>query len=133
MAIYGLGAYYDSDVSGDFIARGVACVGWKEKAAPTLHHLLANIRVGDIIYLKSFDRKSGAITIKAVGIVTDAKISSHENLGKGVRVRWFPVDERIEPAGDKYNVRSNTLYEEWNPEIRERVVRMLLSEVEAER
>jgi len=50
MAIYGIGACYtDTDVSGEFVNRGVACVGWAQEDAPAIHRLLEHIKTGDII------------------------------------------------------------------------------------
>jgi hypothetical protein len=49
MAIFGIGATYEEDVSPEFINKGVACVGWNEKKAQPLHNLLRHIKIGDII------------------------------------------------------------------------------------
>jgi hypothetical protein len=54
MAIYGIGAYYThTDVSADFVNRGVACVGWEQARAPAVHRLFEHIKTGDIIYIKT--------------------------------------------------------------------------------
>ena len=128
MAIFGFGATYDrEDVSGRFVAAGVACVGWSETDAPPLHNILHHIKIGDIAFLKSFAPQIG-LTIKAVGIVTGREPQEIEHLGRGVAVRWvWQGEERVGLLEDKYPVRSITLYEEYNPTVQERVIELLLS------
>jgi len=49
------GATYErEDVSNRFVAAGAACVGWSETQAPPLHNILRHIKIGDIVFLKSF-------------------------------------------------------------------------------
>jgi hypothetical protein len=40
MAIYGVGAYYDEDVSSDFISQNIVDVGWDHANAPDLHQFM---------------------------------------------------------------------------------------------
>jgi hypothetical protein len=129
--IFGIGAFYggERDVSGDFIREGVACVGWDEQQAPPIYEILRHIRVGDIVYIKS--HPSGRLYLKAVGIVEDATVQRHGDLGHGVRVRWLwhgePVQVPYTPAERTYNVRSITLYEEVSPMVQREVLRLLFS------
>jgi hypothetical protein len=129
MAIFGFGATYgdDGDVSGDFILRGVACIGYTPREAPSLHTLLRHIKVGDVVYLKGYPVNQGLI-IKAVGVVVEDKVKKREDLGWGVSVRWVWTrgDRRLGQIKDKYNVHSFTLYEEYNPEIQKEVLHLLL-------
>ena len=128
MAVYGIGANYDGtrDVSGDFISRNIACVGWSLQDAPTLHEILKHIKTGDIIYIKSHPPSIGLI-IKAVGIVIGNHILSDPDLGDGVQVRWeWTGDRRIGILGDRYAVRNITLYEEYNFDIITTVIQLLL-------
>jgi len=135
MAIFGLGAYYDGrDVTDDFIENGVACIGHTSVNAPSLHRLMDSIKVGDIIYLKSYTPSQGLV-IKAVGIVLDHKVQGGQyfgnaNLGRAcLKVRWVWHDRRdLGKINDKYNVRSNTLYEEFNPEVENIVINLLLGD-----
>ena len=53
MAIYGVGAYHDHDVSDEFIAHGIVGTGWTENEARELHQFFRSMKVGDIVYLKS--------------------------------------------------------------------------------
>jgi hypothetical protein len=70
MAIYAVGAYYDGDVSDDFIANNIAGPGWNITDAPELHQFVRSLKVGDIIYIKSLSPTSPDIIVKAIGGVT---------------------------------------------------------------
>lgn len=128
MAIFGVGAMYGgtNDVSEDFITRGIACVGWPETEAPSLHNLLKHIKTGDIVYIKSHPPTVGLI-IKAVGVVIVGDIIEDSNLGVGIPVRWvWTGEDRVGRLEDKYPVRNLTIYEEYNPEVQMRVIDLLL-------
>ena len=137
MAIYGIGAFYDgeTDVSGDFIREGVACVGWAEDQAPPIYEILRHVRAGDIFYIKS--HPTGRLFIKGVGIVEDATVQRYGTLGHGVRVRWYwhgdPVHIPYTAAEKCYNVRSITLYEEVSPMIQQQILRLLFSALDRTR
>jgi hypothetical protein len=134
MAIYGFGAMFggDTDVSGEFLRQGMACVGWSEQDAPPLFDILRNISNGDLVFIKSFNPQVG-LTIKAVGVVTDRTIRQYPVQGQprqGVSVCW--VWQGSDPVGkidDKYPVRSLTLFEEHTPSVQSRVIRHLLGAV----
>lgn len=126
MAIFGIGATYgNDDVSQNFITNNVACVGWGITEAPALHEILRCLKVGDIIYIKTAPIGQG-IRVKAVGIVTDNTLQQINNLGTGVSVRWiWNGYENIGTIDDKYNVRNNTLYEEFNKEVQTFVLNLI--------
>ena len=128
MAIYGLGAYYQQDVTSEFLSNEIACVGWDITDAPALCNMMAHIKVGDIIYIKSHPIDQGLI-IKAVGVVVDDEDIS-TSLGEVcLRVKWIWVGRKeLGKIRDKYNVRNNTLYEEHNPSVQRVVVGLLTSE-----
>lgn len=121
MAVFGIGATFGKvDKMQEFIQERCACIGWAEEEAPALYQMMRKIKVGDLIYIKAFPPKVGLI-IKAVGIVTNAEVTKPNfQLGKICikevdwawrgNYHWGKVD-------DKYNVRSITLYEEFNPRI----------------
>jgi hypothetical protein len=131
MAIYGIGAYYTTDdVSEEFVNRGVACIGWRPEEAPAVHRLLEHIKTGDIIYIKAHP-PGRALTVKAVGIVENERLENFgEPLGRGLHVRWLwtgPAETWPEPPEERYNVRANTLYEEFSPAMQTRILDLLFS------
>ena len=129
MAIFGIGAIYEKDVSNEFLKENIACVGWKENNAPPAHSILRHLKTGDIIFIKSFAPHVG-LTIKAVGIVMEDKVQKHNNLGSCVRVRWvWKGEERIGKINDKWPVRSVTIYEEHNPKVQRKVLELLLNKI----
>jgi len=129
MAIYGIGAFYDgtTDVSPDFISQGVACLGWAATDAPALHRLLAHVKTGDILYIKAHP-PGRELTVKAVGIVVDETVRQYSP-GFGVQVRWLWRGSHVfrEGTDEKYNVRSNTLYEEVSPIMQNGILELLFS------
>jgi hypothetical protein len=125
MAIFGIGATYETDVSPQFIKKRLACVGWDKKKAQPLHSLLKHIKIGDLIYIKSHPPSIGLI-IKAVGIVTSDELQSTD-LGTGIPVKWLWTGEkRLGQFDDKYPVRNITLYEEYSRKVQGAVVDLLL-------
>ena len=110
VAIFGLGAWYGEDVTGDFISNEVACVGWSNRDAPALHKIMAHIKVGDIIYIKTHTPTEG-LTIKAVGIVVDDNVFSVKGVGRAcLKTKWVWSGRiNLGMIPDKYNVRNNTL------------------------
>jgi hypothetical protein len=128
MAIYGIGAFYEADVSSDFLAQGVACIGRDVQDAPALHRLLSHLRVGDIIYIKAHP-PGKSLTIKTVGIILEEEVKAYAGLGRGVRVRWAWNGNHMvrEAANEKYNVRNNSLYEEVSPVIQDTILALLFS------
>lgn len=123
MAIYGIGSHYGStrDMSQDFIKHNCACVGWDQKDAPGLHRAINSLKIGDLIYIKSYPPNVGLI-VRAIGIVTDNtakkyQFSSDDGVGVGVKWIW-QGDEKIQ-FDDKYNVHRNTFYEEFIPEVQD--------------
>jgi len=126
MAIFGIGARYDSDVTQQFLSRGFACVGWKEEDAPPAHAILRQLRTGDIVFIKSWNPQAG-LTVKAVGVVMEGRVRTVDSLGSGIPVRWVWSGEvRIGKLDDKWPVRTVTLYEEQHPQVQSRIISLLL-------
>lgn len=122
MAIFGVGAYYEEDVSQNFIQANLVGVGWDASDAPELHQFIRALKVGDIVYIKSFSPSSPDIIVKAIGIITDDEIRTSDNSNNlvscGRNVRWIHSQEiRIPKPHEKNNVRANTMYEEFHPEV----------------
>jgi len=130
MAIFGIGATYGKDdVSKNFIENNVACVGWDISEAPALHEILRCLKVGDIIYIKTAPIGQG-LRVKAVGIVTDNTLKKVNNIGSCVSVKWiWNGYENIGTIDDKYNVRNNTLYEEFNNKVQEYILNLIFQQV----
>lgn len=130
MAIYGIGAYYDHDVSPDFIANHLAGTGWSSTEAPELHKFLASLKVGDIVSLKSSSPSSADIFVRGIGIVRDdvlldAAATSGLVLAGRNLVYKFTNEFRIRKPQEKNNVRRNTMYEEFHPDVQAEIIKRL--------
>lgn len=122
MAIYGIGAHYSgTDMTQDFVNHACACIGWNITQSPALHNYISSLKIGDIMYIKSFPPSIGLI-VKAVGIVTDNQAQNFTNLGYGIKVKWIWEGNETIGFSDKYNVHSNTLYEEFVPTVQNFVI-----------
>lgn len=123
MVIFAVGANYDGeDVSPQFIAAGIAGVGWARNEAPELHQLITSLKVGDVLYLKAYAPSSPDIIVKAIGFVRDATIHDHTSSGglvqAGRNIDWRVRQEfRIPKPTERYNVRLNSAYEEFHPAV----------------
>lgn len=116
MAVFGIGAYYDRDVSQDFINQELVGVGWNENDAPELQEYFKSLKVGDIVYIKAaFGGKD--ITVKAIGLIKDNEVIINNGLvSTGRNVKWLSKERFIiKRPKEKNNVRSNTVYEEFHP------------------
>jgi hypothetical protein len=127
MAIYGIGFKFGKDdVSGDFFSGNLVGTGWGVDDAPDIHQFFNFLKVGDIVYLKSAGPGT-KIAVRAVGIITNDDIldeasSSVVQIGRSVRwisKRQFDIPK---PADEKNNVRSNTIYEEYHPEVQAQIL-----------
>lgn len=125
MAIYGVGAYYDEDVSEEFLEDGIVGTGWEASDAPELHQYFRTLKVGDIIYLKaaSFGQP---ITVKGIGIIRDEIVLSktdHYLTAVGRNVKWVSRERfSIARPPEKNNVRANTVYEEFHPDVQREIL-----------
>jgi hypothetical protein len=127
MAIYGVGFKFgDDDVSGDFFSKNLVGTGWGVNDAPDIHRFFISLKAGDIVYLKSAGPGT-KIAVKAVGIIKDDDIHDEQTslvvqIGRSVRwvsKRQFDIPK---PADEKNNVRSNTIYEEYHPEVQAQIL-----------
>jgi len=140
MSVFAIGAYYDGvDVTSDFISKKCACIGYDKTDASSLYEMLRRIKIGDIIYIKSYTFNTNTVNIKAIGFVTGRNISnfsfpnSQESMGYGREVKWKKVfidnDEWVRiglPQEDiKNNVYNNTLYEEYSETVISRILELL--------
>ena len=130
MGIFGVGATFNNteDVSKDFIDNNIAGIGWGEKYAPDLYQFIQSLKVGDIIYIKSFAPTSQTTTIKAIGIIIDDKIVKKFSIGEhkigiGRNIKWLNKKTfTIKNPQGKHNVVNNSFYEEFNPEIQKAII-----------
>lgn len=134
MAVWGIGAYYNDskvkDKAQDFLRNNFAYIGWKEPEAPAIYQMLRSIKVGDMIYIKSFSPKTKTLHIKALGIVIDNKLQYSEDLGTGVAVKWKDeftevIEISITPEMYRNNIYNNSLYEEYD----KRIIQKLIEEI----
>lgn len=125
MAIWGMGSMFGGteEQKDSFINENFVCVGWKESDKPDIYKKLEEIKIGDIIYIKSLPIKSRTMKIKAVGIVTDKlkrenNHSGYEEVANEIGVKWLNsnIDKTIEITDDKINERKTTLFLEENTE-----------------
>lgn len=129
MGIFAIGAYYDGDVSSDFIENNIAGPGWSEEEAPELHQFINSLKVGDIVYIKSASPSSKDIIVKAIGVVTDdTLVTSSSIVSAGRNIKWLETDSfRIPKPKEKNNVRLNTMYEEFHPKVQKVILDKLFS------
>ena len=130
MAIFAIGAYYETDVSQEFIARSLVGVGWSSAEAPELHEYVKSLKVGDIIYIKSAPPSSPDIHVKGIGIVRDNEIldaiSTANLVSAGRNVLWLHTWLfSITKPTERNNVRLNTIYEELHPDVQQEILRRL--------
>jgi hypothetical protein len=126
MAIFGIGAFFEEDVSSQFINNNLAGVGWNIEDAPDLHQFICSLKVGDIIYIKAFPPGSELI-VKAIGIIINEEIHSRPPVSCGRNVRWlFTTPFTLQIPRQKNNVRANTLYEEYHPQIQNEILRRII-------
>ena len=120
MAIFAVGASYGkTDVSGDFIKNNIAGPLWDNLVAPELHQFVNSLKVGDIVYIKSYSPRSNDIIVKAIGVVKDDGLVTNSSVVRaGRNIKWVVKNDfRIPKPKEKNNVRSNTMYEEFHPEV----------------
>ena len=126
MAIYGIGAYFSNDVSKDFINNNFIGTGWSISYAPELFQFMQSLKVGDIVYIKSFSPSSTDLIIKGIGIIKDDTLISNSVIHCGRNVIWKNTKQlRISKPQEKNNVRANTMYEEFHPDVQNFIIQNL--------
>lgn len=142
MAIFGAGSNWNNEeIKQQFFDQEQFIIGWDYKDAKDLYQMVSNLKVGDIIYLKSNQPGSRTIRVKGVGIIQNSFIdslmqdhlSSEEirgNVSFYLRVKWFYKDEVLiqipDNEGKLTNVRAATFYEEFLPYVQQEILKILL-------
>ena len=128
MAIYGIGAKFGPTyVESDFIKHSLVGTGWDAYDAPDLHAIFSSMEIGDIVYIKACSWSSN-ITVKGIGIISDDVLVyggiPNINLEIGRNVRWIYRRRFVinKPPNQKNNVRANTVYQEFHPDIAGRIM-----------
>lgn len=126
MAIFGMGGYFGYDISNDFINNDIVGTGWTKADAPELFQYMNSLKVGDIVYIKSCSPSSPDLIIKGIGIIKDDIIVSNSIVTCGRNVVWKNKNQlRIQKPQEKNNVRFNTMYEEFHPDIQRFIIQNL--------
>ena len=127
MAIYWIGAYFSNgDVSKDFITNSIVGTGWSKQYAPELFQYMQSLKVGDIVYIKSYPPSSLDIIIKGIGIIKDDILVTNNIVTCGRNVVWKNIQTlRIPRPQEKNNVRANTMYEEFHPDVQQFIINNL--------
>jgi len=121
MAVFAFGANYDGkDVFNDFINNNCVGIGWSYKDNTSGHNMIRTMKAGDIVYIKNCNMGSD-ITVRAIGIIKDFDYKKIPGVAEIARhVKWLNTNSFVvsNPKNtDKNNVRSNSVYEEYNPNI----------------
>ena len=132
MAIYGIGAYFDRDVTDEFIKKELVGIGYDRGDAPELHEFIKALKVGDIVYIKSYSPSAENILVKGVGIITNSELITPQNTEDLIKiarhVRWLSIQQfEIKPPIERNNVRRNTMYEEWHPTVQNEIMMHVLN------
>ncbi|MFC1235976.1 hypothetical protein [Vibrio sp. F74] len=144
MAIFGAGSNWGgTEVKKDFFENCKFVLGWNEDNSKDLYEAVSQLKVGDIIYLKSVSpRYIRNIEVKGIGIVTKSFIQCLQSGEYGdvdisdwnalfIKVNWIKqtsfIIEVPDNEGKLTNVRPATFYEEYLPYIQEIIVNELTS------
>lgn len=125
MAIWGMGSHFNGEDNqiDNFIKDNFVCMLWKESEVPEFYEMMKEIQLGDIIYLKSFQRGSSNMHINAIGIVTQtfSKTNTHvgyENCGNEIGVKWINKNPKTTvEVNSIYKQRKTTICKEYNKEV----------------
>ena len=122
-AIFGIGAYYEEDVSQDFIKNNLVGIGHRVEHAPELYQFMRTLKVGDVVYIKSVPRSNSDISVKGIGVIIDDK---EVKVSCGRNVKWVDTQKFCIPKPkETYNVRKNSIYEEFHLDVQRIILERL--------
>lgn len=127
MAIFAFGAQYGRKcMVQSFFANKVVGTGWNDEDDIAGHTMIKSMKTGDIVYLKRASPGS-AITVLGIGIIIDNNFRSEKDLIElGRNVLWLSTDQfTIDCPVEKLNVRYNTVFEEFNPDVQLKIIEKL--------
>ncbi|TDM51386.1 hypothetical protein [Aliivibrio fischeri] len=141
MAIFGAGSnWIGKEVKSEFFNENKFVIGWNENNSKDLYEAISQLKVGDIIYLKSVSPRY--IRHVEIGIVTKSFIQCLQSGEYGntdisdwnalfIKVNWiiqtsFVIDIPVN-EGKLTNVRPATFYEEFLPYVQEKIINKLIS------
>jgi len=144
MAIYGAGSKWKKDeLKDNFFENEKFTIGWDEKHAKDLYEAVSQLKVGDIIYLKSVSPAHiRNIKVKGIGIVTKSFIQCLQNeeykdidisywSSLFIKVKWIVMDgftvKIPEDEGKLTNIRPATFYEEYLPFVQEQILNKIFT------
>ncbi|HBL82995.1 MAG TPA: hypothetical protein DD391_10505 [Clostridiales bacterium] len=132
MKVWGIGT---NDIREFPLRKDYIRIDWDKEAAPDLHVMFRQIQVNDIVYVKAFLRNGRVLRVKAIGIVTQSAHKQEETENMVVTVLWLdvftkdPLDISLNDCNLKNNVYSNTLYQEYSPQIIEKIMKRYSSDI----
>jgi len=124
---YFIGANYSgTDISQEFIKKGMIGIGFDDSEAQPIHRLFNNILCGDLVVIKAYSPSKG-LYIKAVGVCTNSTCFNHPKYKFYKEVRWlWEGNELLGIIRDSYtNMRTGTIYQELNETILRKVVNLI--------
>ncbi len=103
--------------------------GYNEEDKPTFHQRMRQVKVGDLIFIKSKFIQNGQLDVKAIGIVTNEELCAANGYAgqDGIKVCWIknltdnPV--RIRSPNEKDSI--TTFYQEKDPSVVKEIVHLL--------
>jgi hypothetical protein len=146
MAIYGAGSKWNQDeMKTDFFENERFTIGWNEESARDLYEAVSQLKVGDIIYLKSVSPAHiRNLKIKGIGIVTKSFIQclqneEYKNVNISdwnsffIKIKWLDLEEfsiKIpDNEGKLTNIRPATFYEENLPYIQKEILNKIFTKI----
>lgn len=135
MAIWGIGSHFhgtDNQID-NFINGKFVCMLWKEEDIPEFYEMMKDIQLGDIIYLKSFQRGSNDMHINAIGIVTETFRAENTHVGyehcnNQIGVEWINKNpNEVIQVNSIYKQRKTTICKEYDKKVVERIIKLIQS------
>lgn len=125
MAVWGIGSCFeerkeqlDNFINGEFV-----CLGWRREEKPEYFKMLEEIKLGDIIYVKSYFIPTEPMTVKAICVVTETLRNSNSHNGyeqcdNEIGVKWLStnLNKKI-PIDSMFKERKSSIFKESNSAI----------------